>query len=224
VLSNPTARLRPQTSNTPGILQTKTQPPPKPYTTTHMHIIPRIQSRISQQAVQPIRAHAPNQNRAPQKAAEESRDTLKPCVCPQASSAPKYSTLDDRQFTPRTPGSVPLRARKRPYRGFSSAWSFRPWVQAPLGTSLPRVSPAVPPSIYLGRWRVMEQTSVDIEVDAPSHEVSLIIKSCHQEGEFDGQSWHPHYHRESVFRCSPLMWSCYNPSIHILPLHGPKTP
>lgn len=89
---------------------------------------------------------------------------------------------------------------------------------APLGTNLPRASPVVPPSGVA----CMEQTSVDIEVAAPSHEVSLIIKSCHQEGEFDGQSWHPHYHRESVFRCSPLMWSCYNPSIHILPCMRPR--
>jgi hypothetical protein len=175
VLSNPTARLRPQTSNTPGILQTKNPTPTKTvhtciyYPPDPISYFPASSSAHSGARTQP-EPRPPKGSRVP-------IDTLKPCVCPQASSAPKYSTLDDRQFTPRSPGSVPLRARKRPYRGFSSAWSFRPWVQAPLGTSLPRASPRRPPHIYLGAGLVLWNKRVWISKWPPPLMRSLLSSS-----------------------------------------------
>lgn len=137
----------PQNSNTPGILQT-TQPPPKPCT----RISPGSNLVFPSRAVQPIRAHAPNQNRAPKRQQKVPRHPKTVCMCPQASSAPKYSTLDDRQSHRALSGLRPPQGSQKAIiprpsmrdRGSSSAWSFRPWVQAPLGTSLPRARPRSP--------------------------------------------------------------------------------
>jgi hypothetical protein len=115
-------------------------------------------SYFPEQAVQPIRAHAPNQNRAPK--AAESRDTGHRVCAPRASSAPKYSTLDDRQ------------SHRSPPHG---QFNFRPWVQAPLGTSLPRAT-AVAPS---GQVACMEQNKNECGSKWPPPLMRSLLSSSH---------------------------------------------
>jgi hypothetical protein len=193
-----------------------------------MHYPPGSNLAFPSTAVQPIRAHAPNQNPAP-KAEQQSPATLATVCVPPEPARPQNippSTTDSHAAF-RAPSPSGLAKGHHPSSVDERSGLLLRMVNliSVHGFRRPRHKP--PPRyrrrpIWTGGVYGTKQKRVWIEVAAPSHEVSLIIKSCHQEGEFDGQSWHPHYHRESVFRCSPLMWSCYNPSIRILPCMRPR--